>query len=306
MPERPERLIIRPPSEWRSVLVRVTRGCAWNRCRFCGQYPFFGEPYFSRRSVEEIKEDIDRIARRHPEAETAFCGDADPLLIPREEFTEIARHIYLRFPRLKRLTCYARASTLRKKKRTGLQALASAGLKRVHVGLESGDEDLLRFHRKGQTPEMVIEVGKWLKDAGIELSLYALLGMGGRGRWQEHVAGTAAVLNEVNPEFIRLRRLWLYQARDQGEGPECPLWEEVREGSFVPQAPEGSVRELRDLLAKLEGIASQFTCDHANNYVQVSGKLPEEKERMLAEVDRFLALPVGEREEVYQLVGSRI
>ncbi len=127
-----ESLIIRPPSEWRSVLIRVTRGCAWNRCLFCGQYPHFGQPKFSIRTVDEIKQDISQLRELRPKAKTVFLGDADPLTVPIEVFTEIAKHLRSSFPKLERITCYARASTLWKKKKQGIQRLAEAGLNRVH------------------------------------------------------------------------------------------------------------------------------------------------------------------------------
>lgn len=304
--DRPEDLIIRPPSEARSALVRVTRGCAWNRCKFCGQYPYFGEPEFSVRPVEEVERDIALLAERRPRARTVFLGDADPLLVPVGDFEEIASCLRAAFPRLERVTCYARASTLWKKGREGLARLARAGLDRVHIGLESGDLATLRFQRKGQSPRVVVEAGQWLREEGIEVSFYVLLGLGGRDRWQEHIDATAEVVRAVEPEFVRVRRLWLYRAGDQGEGPECPLWEDVRAGTFIPQTAEGTVLELRRLLDRLAGVRTHFTCDHANNYVQVEGRLPGAREAMLEVIDRFLAQPEAAREQHYALVGDRI
>ena len=171
--EIPETLIIRPPSEHRSLLVRLTRGCKWNRCRFCGLYPHLGEPTFSKRTVSEVKHDIDLLSQRHPRAENVFFGDADPLQIGTDAFIEIAQYLRLVFP-VKRLTSYARASTLWKLKKKNILNLAGAGLNRVHIGLESGDAQTLNFHRKGQSPEMVKETAAWLKEAGIEVSFYVV------------------------------------------------------------------------------------------------------------------------------------
>ncbi|BCO10246.1 radical SAM protein [Desulfolithobacter dissulfuricans] len=300
--KKPETPLIRPPSEWRSLLVRVTRGCRWNRCRFCGIYPALGEPGFSRRSAAEIKEDIDLLLARHPRARTAFFGDGDPLEAGLEVFVEVARYLRSRLP-VERLTCYARASTLHRLGREGVQVLARAGLNRVHMGLESGDPETLRFHRKGQSPEMVQRVTTWLRDAGIQVSWYVLLGLGGRDHWQRHIRRTAWLINTSRPDFVRLRRLWLY--REAG-GPPCPLWEQVRDGSFVEQTPEGTVLELKLLLELLEPLDTFFVCDHANNYINVSGSLQEDREEMLAELHAFLALPEEERWQHYRSVGSRI
>ena len=301
----PETPLIRPPNEWRSLLVRITRGCKWNRCRFCGIYPHLGEPGFSIRTVAEIKRDIDLLKLHHPDAETAFLGDADPLQAGVDAFVEIAGYLREAFP-IKRLTCYARISTLWKFKRDAIQTLARAGLNRVHIGLESGDAKILRFHRKGQTPGMAKETAAWLKEAGIEISFYVLLGLGGRDYWQRHIQETARLINETEPEFVRIRRLWLYEGNSPFSGPESPLLHEIRTGNFHPQTPEGTVLELRLLIEQLYSPSTFVTCDHGNNYVQVSGRIDEDKQTMLAKINAFLALPESDREAHYLAIGSRI
>ena len=302
MKPKPESLIIRPPSEWRSLLVRLTRGCNWNRCRFCGIYPAMGQPDFSCRSLEEIICDIDLLSRLHPRAETAFFGDADPLAAGMEIFVGAARYLRTILP-VKRLSCYSRASTLHKLGRDNILLLAEAGLNRVHLGLESGDSEILQFQRKGQSAKMVVTVAHWLKEAGIEISYYVLLGLGGQDRYQQHVAATARIINETEPEFVRLRRLWLY---GKGTDKECPLWEQVRDGSFVEQTPEGTVLEVKLLLEQLKPLNTFFACDHANNYINVSGLLKDDKGDMLEEIADFLALPEEQRQAHYKMVGSRI
>ena len=304
--ELPETLIIRPPSEYRSLLVRLTRGCKWNRCRFCGLYPHLGEPNFSKRTVSEVKHDIDLLKERSPSAENIFFGDADPLQIGADAFIEIAQYLRQVLP-VKRLTSYARASTLWKLKEETLLNLARAGLDRVHIGLESGDARTLNFHRKGQSPKMVKEVTAWLKKTGIEVSFYVLLGLGGSDHWSSHILETAKIINETEPQFVRLRRLWLYQSDTEFSGPECPLFEEIRAGTFKPQTPEGTVLELRLLLEKLDNhLATFLVCDHNNNYVHVSGRIKNDKDDMLAIIDEFLALPEKDRKAHYQAIGSHI
>ena len=301
----PEVPIIRPPNEWRSLLVRVTRGCKWNRCRFCGIYPHLGEPGFSIRSVAEIKRDIDLLKSHHPDAETAFFGDADPLQAGVDAFVEIAGYIRNIFP-IKRLTCYARVSTLWKLRKDAIKVLAQAGLNRVHIGLESGDAATLRFHRKGQTPEMVKETAAWLKEAGIEISFYVLLGLGGSDHWQRHIQETARLINETAPEFVRIRRLWPYESNSPFSGPESPLLNEIRTGNFNPQTPEGTVLELRLLIEQIQTLSTFVACDHQNNYVQVSGRINEDKKTMLAKIDAFLVLPKSDMEAHYLSVDSWI
>ncbi len=294
----PERLIIRPPSEAASMLVRVVRGCHWNRCRFCGIYDFYGQP-FETRPLPDILEDIDLLKKYWEDrARTAFLGDADPLQRPNAELVPVLVRLRERFPSLERVTAYARASSLNKKSLEELKALAAAGLDRVHVGLETGSTDLLKFHRKGASRKILISSGKKVREAGITLSYYVLLGLGGQDRWEEHMKETARVINETQPEFVRIRRLWIH--------PAAGLAREVAAGNFTEQTPDGSVKELRLLLREITADGVYLTCDHANNYVTVSGTLQEDKPAMLERVDNFLSLPDEDRQRRYQAVGNVI
>jgi hypothetical protein len=288
------------------MLIRLTRGCHWNRCRFCGIYPALGEPVFSVRTVPEVKKDIDILRTRISRVTTAFLGDSDPLQIGLDEFIEIVRYLRGAFPEITRLTCYARASTLWKAKEVGIRRLAEAGLNRVHIGLESGDPSILKFHRKGQTPAIVSATGQWLREARIEVSFYVLLGMGGLDRWQQHIDNTVRVIEDVDPDFVRIRRIWLYGGRESKLSPECPLWEDIRSGAFAPQTAEGTVLELRLLLKKLKNVDTFVTCDHTNNYVCVHGRVPQDRPAMLEVIDRFLRLPEADRQAHYEAVGSKI
>jgi len=145
-----------------------------------------------------------------------------------------------------------------------------------------------------------------VKEAGIEISFYVLLGLGGRDHWQRHIYETAKLINETEPEFVRIRRLWPYEGNSPISGPESPLLHEIRAGNFNPQTPEGTVLELRLLIEQLHNPSTFLTCDHGNNYVQVSGRVGEDKQTMLTKIDAFLALPKRDREAHYLAVGSRI
>lgn len=295
---------IRPPSEWRSGLLRITRGCNWNRCRFCGIYPHLGQPDFSIRSLEEIEADILLLGKKRSEIETLFLGDADPLCAGIGLILEVLARVQNTFTP-KRITSYARFSTLYRLGPEAIRQLADGGLNRMHIGLESGDEQTLVLQRKGQNGKMVRTVAKWLKACGIELSVYVLLGLGGKERWQEHARETARLLSDIAPEFIRIRRLFVYPGSPYG-GPPCPLIQEIGEGSFTEQSAEGTVLELAMLLEELQPIPSYFTCDHRNNYLNVSGYLNQDKEKMLSEIRAFLNLPQELREHHYAMTGSGI
>ncbi|HDP25696.1 MAG TPA: radical SAM protein [Deltaproteobacteria bacterium] len=294
----PEQLVIRPPSEARSLLVRTVRGCNWNRCLFCGIYDLFGTPH-SMRELDDVLKDIDSLREIHRDVfTTAFIGDADPLSLPTEFLVEVLTHLRKTFPSLKRVTAYGRASSLWKKSPQELKDISAAGLDRVHVGMESGSDLVLRFQKKGTSARQLIEAGQNTMVSGMELSYYFLLGLGGREMWKDHVAGSITVINEVAPHFVRVRRLWIH--------PASRLMEKVTTGEFTEQTPEGTVIELRDLLAGLNADRTYFTCDHANNYLQVAGLLGTDRQKMLEEITSFLALPSDRREAYYRSIPSVI
>jgi radical SAM superfamily enzyme YgiQ (UPF0313 family) len=294
----PEHLVIRPPSEAKSLLIRTVRGCNWNRCNFCGIYDFFDTP-FSERSLEEVLLDIDALSAMYGNIfKTAFLGDANPLHLPTDFLVEVLRHLRNRFPNLERVTSYARASSLAKKTDDEIKAIHAAGLDRVHIGMESGSDAVLKLQKKGTSQTQLIEAGKKAMASGMELSYYFLLGLGGQELWEDHVKGSVLVLNAVKPHFARVRRLWIH--------PMSKLMEKIHMGEFTEQTAEGSVVELRDLIYGLEPSTMFFTCDHANNYIQVHGRMDEHKDDMLRHINAFRALPDGQRQEHYRSIPSVI
>ena len=318
---------IRPPSEARSLLIRVTRNCPWNRCEFC---PVYKGARFSRRTVEEIKADIDTVKeivdtlkrmswqggfggsidRRLVEGilqdercsesfrsvalwlyyggESAFLQDANSLVMKTPNLVEVMSYLRKTFPELKRITSYARSSTLARKTVEELRQLKAAGLNRIHVGLESGSDEVLAYVRKGVTAAEQIEGGQRVVAAGIELSEYVMPGLGGRRLSREHALETARVLNAINPDFIRIRSL----ALPAGTGLRAK-WEQ---GEFERPSDEEMVCELRLFIENLEGIQSYVASDHILNLLEeLEGRLPEDKPALLAVIDRFLSLPAEER-----------
>ena len=267
----------RPPSEAYSLLLRVTRGCPWNKCLFCSMYK--GIP-FERRSLEEIKGDIGAAAHLYGEtARWAFIGDSNSLVVKTDLLLEILRYLYESFPHLERVTSYARAKTIAKKDLNELKELRRAGLVRLHVGLETGDAKTLNFIKKGATPEEMIEGGLKAKEAGFELSLYILLGIGGQQRWREHADGTGEVLNKIDPHFIRVRTLI--------PQPGSALFEMKNKGEFILPPPDLILEEERRIIASLE-VTSHFLSDHISNYLPLNGKMPQDKNALLHSLDQEL------------------
>ncbi len=315
---------IRPPSEAFSLLIRVTRNCSWNRCTFCHTYK--GEK-FQMRSVEEIKQDIrtakviqDRIKElawksghgdslretaamvcNNPPNDAcrnvalwlyaggkhAFLQDANTLIMKNGELVEVIKYLKETFPSINRVTSYARSKTAAKKSAAELTELRETGLSRLHIGMESGYDPVLQFMDKGVTAADHITGGKNVVASGISLSEYVIPGMGGKKMWREHALETARVLNEINPDFIRVRTLTINNR--------MPLHNDVEGGKFIRQTGEEIVEEEKLLIEHLECQAN-FVSDHIINLLQeVEGKLPEDKEKMLAVISRFQALPPEER-----------
>lgn len=267
----------RPPSEANSLLLRVTRGCPWNKCLFCSMYK---EIPFERRSIDEIRGDIEAAAHLYGElVRCVFIGDSNSLVVNTNFLIEVLRSLYESFPHLERVTSYARAKTIGRKNLNELKELRQAGLVRLHVGLETGDAETLRFIQKGTTPKEMIEGGLKAKKAGFELSLYILLGVGGVQRWRGHADGTAEMLNKIDPHFIRVRTL-LPQ-------PGSPLFEMEKRGEFPLPPPDLILAEERRIIAGLK-VTSQFLSDHISNYLPLHGKMPEDKPKLLQSLDREL------------------
>ena len=312
----------RPPTEGYSLLLRVTRNCSWNKCEFCRMYP---GTKLEIRSVEEVKSDI-RAMKKHADeikayawktgngsnigmvarangvhwlnegdVKNVFIADSNSVIIKTEDLAEIVRYLYETFPTIERVTSYARGKTLAKKSLEELKMLREAGLTRLHVGLETGDAELLKIIQKGATPEEMILGGKKALEAGFELSEYVMPGLGGREMWEQHARGSAHVLNEVNPHFIRLRTLFVPE--------DTPLHDRYESGQFTRQTTEALLREVR-LLVELLNVDSEFIAsDHiANRYMWgIDGIPSKDKERMLSQIDGLIeeAKRSGEQYPVY-------
>jgi radical SAM superfamily enzyme YgiQ (UPF0313 family) len=267
----------RPPSEANSLLLRVTRGCPWNRCTFCSMYKGMK---FEVRDLEEILGDIELARDLYGDRiGTVFIGDSNSLVAKTEMLVKVLNALFTSFPNIQRVTSYARAKTIAKKPLEDLIKIYQAGLTRLHVGLETGDQELLKEIEKGATPEEMIEAGKRAKEAGFEYSLYVLLGIGGEEKWEQHARGTAEVLNQIDPHFIRVRT-FIPQ-------PDSPLYEAMVKGRFQPASPETILKETKLLLQKLQ-VTSQFLSDHISNLLPLHGKLPEDKEKMIQMIGEAL------------------
>jgi hypothetical protein len=318
---------IRPPNEARSLLLRITRNCPWNQCLFC---PVYKKRKFSLRSVDEIKQDIqtardmaddikalswksgnrgvvnDQVISsifantRYSESYRSvaiwlyygtgacFLQDADNLIMKTADLVEVLRFLRDMLPEITRVTTYTRSRTALRKSVDSLRAIREAGLDRVHVGLESGYDPLLKLMKKGVSGAQQVEAGRKMVTAGLELSEYVMPGLGGQEMWKAHAVETARVLNQINPHFIRLRSLRVPQR--------VPLYRKLAEGSFTMQTDDMLAEEIRVFIETLDGITSTVTSDHIMNLLEeVSGKFPDDKERIIKVIREYQALPDDER-----------
>ena len=284
----PEHIIIRPPVEAYSLLIPVTGGCSWNRCRFCGTYKgIYGvRQEYAIRKLEDVLKDIDIRADQGYHGYPVFLAGGNPTSAPTDYLVQIIKYIRLKLRDVVRVSCYAKALDILRKTDDELRSLADAGLTIVYMGLESGSSKILRIMKKGNNAESMIKAGKKILNAGIKLSLYILLGLGGKKYSEDHVKETARVLTEINPTMFRFRTL--------GVIPNTPLWEDWSKGEFQLLSPLEYLMETRDIIANLgDNVTSQVFNDHANNYCYIeTPNIQEDKERFLTELNRLINDPI--------------
>jgi radical SAM superfamily enzyme YgiQ (UPF0313 family) len=269
--------IIRPPSEANSILLQVTVGCSHNKCTFCGTYK--GER-FKIKPDEIIMEDIAFAERYCRNQDRLFICDGDALIVPQKRLLRILKEIENRLPWVRRVGVYANTKGIKLKTEEELEALCAHGLKIAYMGLESGDEETLRSVRKGAGAQTMIDTGKKIRAAGIELSVTVLLGLAGRSRSRIHAETTGRVLSAIDPEYVGALSLMLI--------PGTPLYEDYEAGRFELPGPGEMLAELRTMFACTDLSNGLFHANHASNYLPVRARLPEDKERTIQLIDAAL------------------
>jgi radical SAM superfamily enzyme YgiQ (UPF0313 family) len=235
------------------------------------------------RDPEEVKADLRKARLMYRHVESIFLADGNTIAMNSEKLADIISYARDLFPEAERVSSYGGARFLKGKPPEALRRLREAGLDIIYFGLESGDDEILAMMDKGVDSGGMIEAAHRVKEAGIALSVYILLGLGGEERWRQHAENTARVLNAMQPDFIRPRTLALL--------PGMPLYEIAREGGFTEASGETIMRELQVMLGALEVEDAWFLSDHISNYVPIYGHLPEDREKMLATVEMALGDP---------------
>ncbi|MBU0479978.1 MAG: radical SAM protein [Proteobacteria bacterium] len=325
---------IRPPSEAASLLIRITRNCPWNRCTFCPVYK--GEKFSLRpvdhviRDIDTVRFYVaaivaaERSGQSGPRRELArlspgggegdlralnaafnfvangmssiFIQDGNSLILKPDEIIRILGHLRNAFPTVTRITSYARSHTIARISAPDLRRIAEAGLNRIHIGMESGSDKVLRMVNKGVDKKTHIAAGLKVKEAGIELSEYVMPGLGGKALSGEHARETADALNRINPDFIRFRALAL--------PGDAPLTARYKEGNFDKMGEVDTAGELLLFLETLAGISSTIKSDHVLNlFPEIDGVLPDDKEKMMMPLRAFLQL--DPEEQMLFCIGRR-
>ncbi len=317
---------IRPPSEAQSLLLQVTQGCTWNKCKFCNLYR---HTKFRAFTIDSIKEDIDRMAAyaeralKHKQADGSwdldginrelglmsseeqhcyyvvavwlvnggkqvFLQDGNTLALSGGRLTEVLQYLKSVFPHIERITSYGRAENLSKVSASEFAELKASGLDRIHSGYESGSDEVLKLVNKGVTSEQQIQAGQNIKAGGIELSVYFMPGLGGKALSRENARGMADVVSQANPDFVRIRTACIK--------PETELYHDFKKQGIALCSEDEKVLEIRTLITEITGADTRIVSDHIVNLLQgVKGSVQKDKEKMLAVIDEYLGLPERER-----------
>lgn len=327
---------IRPPSEANSLLLQVTKGCTWNKCKFCQLYRHTD---FKAYSADSIKADIDNmsyIADRiesyrkpgggwdiaginHELSQTSggeresfymvanwlingdgsvFLQDGNTTALSSGRLSDVLIYLKQAFPQITRITSYGRAQNLAKVSPEEFAELKAAGLDRIHSGFESGSDQVLKLINKGVTAAEEITAGKNVRAGGIEFSVYFMPGVGGKALTAENARGMAEVINEINPDFIRIRTAAIK--------PQTGLYEDYLRGDFILCPEDDKVKEIRSIIEKADGIETRLVSDHITNLLQtVEGSLKTDKDYMLGIIDRYLNMPEKDK-RLYQAARRTI
>jgi len=269
--------IIRPPSEANSIILQATVGCSHNACTFCGAYR---DKKFYIKDDDVIRQDLEFASQYCRRQKTLFLADGDALAIPQPELVRLLSLIRSMLPWVRRVSVYANARDILRRSPDELQALASLGLGRIYMGLETGHPQILQKICKGSDPEEMLAAGRLIRQAGIFLSVTVLLGIGGVEYSEEHAKATADILNRMRPNQIAVLTLMVLE--------NTPLAAMIRTGRFQLPGRLVLFSELRTLLARLDLDKTQFQANHASNYFSLDGRLPRDKEKFIGLVSRAI------------------
>ncbi len=277
-PVRYEGLIIRPPSEAESLILQVTVGCSHNRCTFC---PTYKQTRFRIREMWEVRAMVEEALQWAAHTRRIFLCDGDALVIPQRRLLPILELLNEQFPSLERIGIYANARSILNKSVRELEELRERKLGILYLGVESGEDEVLRRVRKGADAQKLLRAGLRAKEAGLTLSVTVLLGLGGVEGSHAHAVKTAALLSQMDPQYVGALTLMVVDS--------TPLHQEVQRGDFRLPDTFQLIQELGSMIYHSEFTNCYFTSNHASNYLPLKVRLPEQKEQALRLIQEVLA-----------------
>lgn len=271
---RYEGSIYRPPSEAYSLLIQVTIGCSHNTCTFC---TMFKDKKFRVRPIEEVLEDLEMARRAYPVVEKIFLCDGDALCLSNEKLMRILTRIAELFPECKRVSVYGTARDINRKSDEELKELLDAGMEMIYMGAESGSQAVLDKIHKDVTVREQIDAVKKAERVGIKMSVTFISGLAGLEGWEDHAIATGKMITEMNASYASLLTLML--------DPAAPIMKDIESGEMTLLTPEQVVGETYLLLENaMPKKSCVFRSNHASNYISLRGNLPEDRQRMLAQL----------------------
>ena len=283
--------VYRPPSEANSLIFQVTVGCSFNQCSFCDMYR---NKEYAERSWDEIKAEIDLMAKQLPNTTRIFLADGDALNLSTDYMIQILEYLYKNFLKLERVSCYAMPMNLLKKTSEELKKMNMAGLNMLYLGIESGSDVILKKITKGATSKTIIRSCRKAIETGFTLSCIIILGLGGKTYTKEHVNGTAHVINESSPHYLGALTLIL----------ETGVKEEflTKFGeTFYPISDDEALIELHDLVQQINVKEKMvFRANHGSNAYNIAGTFPHEKDAMLEKISWLKEHPENVRPEGFR------
>ena len=281
-----EGMCIRPPSEAYSILLQVTLGCSHNKCSFCGTYK---DKRFAIKDDDTILNDIRFASKYMKRQDRLFLMDGDALIIPQKRLMWILDRIREYLPWVKRVGAYGNAKGIGMKTPEQLRDLKNNGLGILYMGVETGDDALLKHIRKGASAQKLIEMGRKVREAGIKLSVTVLLGIGGKEGSLEHARATGRLLSAMDPNYVGALTVMVI--------PGTRLHDEFQKGEFELPSEKGMLLELREMIKYTDLSRGLFFSNHASNYLPIKARLPKGKQDALDQIDRALRGEVGLRQE---------
>ena len=271
---RYEGSIYRPPSEAYSLLIQVTIGCSHNTCTFC---TMFKDKKFRVRPIKEVLEDLEMARRTYPVVEKIFLCDGDALCLSNEKLMQILTRISELFPECKRVSVYGTARDINRKSDAELMELLDAGIEMIYMGAESGSQEVLDKIHKDVTVREQIDAVKRAERVGIKMSVTFISGLAGLEGWENHAIETGKMITEMNASYASLLTLML--------DPAAPIMKDIESGEMTLLTPEQVVGETYLLLENaMPKKSCVFRSNHASNYISLRGNLPEDRQRMLAQL----------------------